>query len=105
VQRAIWPRIRAAVNLCFSCLRSIKLVIYLHRLWRRLKHSDEKQVLIFDRSWYGRVMIAQRLVDFDIILAKFWSHLNKEEQLGCLIARQETPYKTWRLTERKEGKE
>ena len=30
---------------------------YLWRFWRRLKSPDEKQVLIFDRSWYDRVMV------------------------------------------------
>ena len=30
---------------------------YLWRFWRRLKAPDEKQVLIFDRSWYGRVLV------------------------------------------------
>ena len=30
---------------------------YLWRFWNRLRPPDEKQILIFDRSWYGRVLV------------------------------------------------
>ncbi len=30
---------------------------YLWRFWRRIRPPSEKQVLIFDRSWYGRVLV------------------------------------------------
>lgn len=94
---------------------------YLWRFWRRLKPPDEKQVLIFDRSWYGRVMVERlegfcteeewkrayreinaferQLVDFGTILAKFWIHISKEEQLHRFQDRQEIPYKAWKLTD------
>jgi len=94
---------------------------YLWRFWRRLKSPDEKQVLIFDRSWYGRVMVERlegfcteeewkrayreineferQLVDFGTILVKFWIHISKEEQLQRFEARQEIPYKAWKLTD------
>jgi polyphosphate kinase 2 (PPK2 family) len=94
---------------------------YLYRFWRRLKPPDEKQVLIFDRSWYGRVMVERlegfctdeewkrafreineferQLVDFGTILAKFWIHISKEEQLARFQSRSETPYKAWKLTD------
>jgi polyphosphate kinase 2 (PPK2 family) len=94
---------------------------YLWRFWRRLKPPDEKQILIFDRSWYGRVMVERlegfcteeewkrayreineferQLVDFGTILAKFWIHISKEEQLRRFQMRQETPYKAWKLTD------
>jgi polyphosphate kinase 2 (PPK2 family) len=94
---------------------------YLYRFWRRLKPPDEKQILIFDRSWYGRVMVERlegfctedewkrayreineferQLVDFGTILAKFWIQISKEEQLCRFEARQETPYKAWKLTD------
>ncbi len=94
---------------------------YLYRFWRRLKPPDEKQILIFDRSWYGRVMVERlegfcteeewkrafreineferQLVDFGTILAKFWIHISKSEQLRRFQARQETPYKAWKLTD------
>jgi polyphosphate kinase 2 (PPK2 family) len=94
---------------------------YLYRFWRRLKPPDEKQILFFDRSWYGRVMVERlegfcteeewkrayreineferQLVDFGTILAKFWIHISKGEQLHRFQARQETPYKAWKLTD------
>ena len=94
---------------------------YLWRFWRRLKPPDEKQILIFDRSWYGRVMVERlegfctepewkrayreineferQLVDYGTIMAKFWIHISKEEQLSRFEGRQETPYKAWKLTD------
>lgn len=94
---------------------------YLWRFWRRLKPPDEKQVIIFDRSWYGRVMVERiegfcteaewkrayreineferQLVDFGMIVTKFWIHISPEEQLRRFEARRDTPYKAWKLTE------
>jgi AMP-polyphosphate phosphotransferase len=94
---------------------------YLWRFWRRLKPPDEKQILIFDRSWYGRVMVERiegfctesewkrayreineferQLVDFGTILVKFWIHISRQEQLGRFELRRETPYKAWKLTD------
>jgi polyphosphate kinase 2 (PPK2 family) len=94
---------------------------YLYRFWRRLKPPDEKQILIFDRSWYGRVMVERlegfcteeewkrayreineferQLVDFGTILVKFWIHISQGEQLSRFELRQETPYKAWKLTD------
>jgi polyphosphate kinase 2 (PPK2 family) len=94
---------------------------YLWRFWRRLKPPDEKQILIFDRSWYGRVMVERlegfcteeewkrayreineferQLVDFGTILVKFWIQISKDEQLRRFELRKETPYKAWKLTD------
>ncbi len=94
---------------------------YLYRFWRRLKPPDEKQILIFDRSWYGRVMVERlegfctdeewkrayreineferQIVDFGTILVKFWIHISQDEQLCRFEFRQETPYKAWKLTD------
>ena len=94
---------------------------YLWRFWRRLKPPDEKQILIFDRSWYGRVMVERlegfcteeewkrayreineferQLVDFGTILVKFWIQISKGEQLRRFELRKETPYKAWKLTD------
>ena len=94
---------------------------YLWRFWRRLKPPDEKQILIFDRTWYGRVMVERvegfcteeewkrayreineferQLADFGMILAKFWIHISPDEQLRRFEGRRDTPYKTWKLTE------
>ena len=94
---------------------------YLWRFWRRLRPPDEKQILIFDRSWYGRVMVERlegfcieeewkrayreineferQLVDFGMILAKFWIHISQNEQLRRFEDRRNTAYKAWKLTD------
>jgi polyphosphate kinase 2 (PPK2 family) len=92
---------------------------YLWRFWRRLPEAG--QIAIFDRTWYGRVMVERiegfcseeewrrayreineferQLVDFGMILVKFWLHIGQEEQLARFEQRQNTPYKAWKLTE------
>lgn len=94
---------------------------YLWRFWRRLKPPDEKQILIFDRSWYGRVLVERvegfctedewkrayreineferQLVDFGNIVVKFWIHISKDEQLRRFQEREHTAHKQWKLTE------
>jgi polyphosphate kinase 2 (PPK2 family) len=94
---------------------------YLCRFWRRLRPPDEKQILIFDRTWYGRVMVERiegfcteeewkrayreineferQLADYGMILAKFWIHISQEEQLRRFEARRGTAYKSWKLTD------
>ncbi len=91
---------------------------YLYRFWRRL--PDRGQIAIFDRSWYGRVMVERiegfcseaewkrayreinaferQLVDFGSIIFKFWMQISKDEQLRRFQERQDTPYKSWKLT-------
>jgi len=94
---------------------------YLWRFWRRLRPPDEKQILVFDRSWYGRVMVERiegfcteeewkrayreineferQLADHGIILAKFWIHISPDEQLRRFEVRRGTAYKSWKLTD------
>jgi len=94
---------------------------YLWRFWRRLRPPEDKQVLIFDRSWYGRVMVERiegfcieaewrrayreineferQLVDAGMIVCKFWIHISKEEQLRRFDGREHTPYRAWKLGE------
>ena len=94
---------------------------YLYRFWRRLRPPDEKQVLIFDRSWYGRVLVERiegfcteaewkrayreineferQLVDFGMIMVKFWLHISSEEQLRRFEEREQILYKQWKLTD------
>jgi polyphosphate kinase 2 (PPK2 family) len=94
---------------------------YLWRFWRRLIPPDEKQILIFDRSWYGRVLVERvegfaaetewkrayfeindferQLNDAGILIIKFWMHISKDEQLKRFETRRRTPYKAWKLTE------
>ena len=92
---------------------------YLQRFWRKLPQHG--QIGIFDRSWYGRVLVEriegfatknewQRayveinsfekiLTDEQYILLKFWIHIDKDEQLKRFYERQNDPYKQWKLTE------
>jgi polyphosphate kinase 2 (PPK2 family) len=94
---------------------------YMWRFWRRLRPPDEKQILIFDRTWYGRVMVERvegfctedewkrayreineferQLADYGMILAKFWIHISQYEQLRRFEARHSTAYKSWKLTD------
>lgn len=94
---------------------------YLWRFWRRLLPPQEKQILIFDRSWYGRVMVERiegfaakeewqrayrEINDFErqlheagILIGKFWFHISPEEQLRRFKAREHTAHKTWKLTD------
>jgi polyphosphate kinase 2 (PPK2 family) len=92
---------------------------YMYRFWRRLPETG--QIAIFDRSWYGRVMVERiegfcteedwkrayreinqferQLVDFGTILFKFWIHISKEEQLARFEARANDRLKQWKLTD------
>ena len=92
---------------------------YLYRFWRRL--PERGQIAIFDRSWYGRVLVERvegfapeeawqraykeinsferQVRDFGTILAKFWIHISREEQLRRFEERKGIGYKAWKLTE------
>jgi polyphosphate kinase 2 (PPK2 family) len=92
---------------------------YLYRFWRRLPARG--QIAIFDRSWYGRVLVERiegfarddewqrayaeineferQLVEFGTIVCKFWMHISPDEQLRRFEARQNVPYKAWKLTD------
>lgn len=92
---------------------------YLYRFWRRL--PERGQIAIFDRSWYGRVMVERiegfcsedawkrayreinaferQLVDYGTILLKFWVHIGKDEQLRRFEEREHIQYKSWKLTD------
>jgi polyphosphate:AMP phosphotransferase len=92
---------------------------YLWRFWRHLSRAG--RLTIFDRSWYGRVLVERvegfarerewkrayseindfedQLVRHGVVLAKFWIHITKEEQLQRFKQREDTVYKKWKLTE------
>jgi len=92
---------------------------YLWRFWRYL--SREGKVTVFDRSWYGRVLVErvegfcsedewrraydeindfeEQLVDHGIVLVKFWLHITQEEQLKRFNDRENIDYKRWKLTD------
>jgi polyphosphate kinase 2 (PPK2 family) len=91
---------------------------YLWRFWRRV--PERGQIAIFDRSWYGRVLVERvegfategewrrayreinsferNLRDFGTVLIKFWIHISREEQLRRFEERRATGYKSWKLT-------
>ena len=92
---------------------------YLWRFWKSLPKGGH--ITIFDRSWYGRVLVERveglataeewsrayneiseferELTDYGVVLVKFWIHISKEEQLRRFELRQQTPWKTWKITE------
>ena len=92
---------------------------YLYRFWRRL--PERGTMAIFDRSWYGRVLVERvegfakenewkrafkeinaferQLHDFDTVVVKFWLHISREEQLKRFEERQRIGYKAWKLTD------
>jgi len=92
---------------------------YLWRFWRHIPRKG--RVTIFDRSWYGRVLVERvegfcsendwmrayseindfeaQLVRNDIIVVKFWLAISKEEQLRRFEDRQKTGYKSFKITD------
>jgi len=92
---------------------------YLYRFWRRL--PERGQIAIFDRTWYGRVLVERvegfaaeaewkrayreinsferQLRDFGTIIVKFWVHISREEQLARFEQRKQIGYKSWKLTD------
>ena len=92
---------------------------YLWRFWTRLPRSGH--ISIFDRTWYGRVMVERlegfcsekdwkrayneineferQLTDWGAVLLKFWIHIDSETQLARFTDRQNTPEKQWKITE------
>ena len=92
---------------------------YLWRFWTRL--PKDGHIAIFDRSWYGRVMVErlegfcsendwrrayyemnefeQELANWGAIVLKFWVHIDKDTQLARFTDRQNTPSKQWKITD------
>lgn len=92
---------------------------YLYRFWHRL--PEQGQIAIFDRSWYGRVLVERlegfcsedawkrayseinqferQLTDFGTVVLKFWLHISKDEQLRRFREREKTNYKSWKITD------
>ncbi|MBI2832908.1 MAG: polyphosphate:AMP phosphotransferase [Acidobacteria bacterium] len=91
---------------------------YLWRFWRHLSRAG--RVTIFDRSWYGRVLVErverfaspaewlrayaeinqfeEQLVEHGIVLVKYWLHITKDEQLRRFKERERIAFKRWKLT-------
>jgi len=92
---------------------------YLWRFWRHIPRAG--LVTIYDRSWYGRVLVErvegfarqdewmrayleindfeQQLVEHGTVLAKFWLHISKGEQLKRFKERQRVAYKQHKITD------
>ena len=92
---------------------------YLWRFWRRLPRAGH--MTIFDRSWYGRVLVErvegfarpdewmrayaeindfeEHLAEHGVALLKFWLHIDPDEQLRRFKARENTPFKHYKITE------
>lgn len=92
---------------------------YLWRFWRHLPRAG--RMVIFDRSWYGRVLVErvegfadeaawkrayseindfeEQLTDHGMMVAKYWIHIDKDEQLRRFKAREATPHKRWKITD------
>ena len=92
---------------------------YLWRFWTRLPRTGH--FCIFDRTWYGRVMVERlegfcseddwkrayneineferQLTDWGAVVLKFWIHIDQDTQLERFNDRQNTPEKQWKLTE------
>jgi polyphosphate:AMP phosphotransferase len=91
---------------------------YLWRFWRRVPAAGH--ATIFDRSWYGRVLVERveslaseaewrrayleildfeaQLTDAGILVQKFFLHIDPDEQAKRFQARENTPYKKYKIT-------
>ncbi len=92
---------------------------YLWRFWRHVPPLG--RFTIFDRTWYGRVLVErvekliepddwlrayseindfeENLVRFGIVLVKFWLAIDKDTQYERFKARENTPYKRFKITD------
>lgn len=95
-----------------------KSLHYLQRFWERL--PEHGQIVVFDRSWYGRVLVERveayatpaewrraynEIKDFERMLledntrlAKIFLHITPEEQMRRFRARLTDPLKRWKLS-------
>ncbi len=91
---------------------------WLWRFWMNIPRHG--QIAIFDRSWYGRVLVERvngltpmaqwiaayeeingferTLADDGTIFLKFWLHISKEEQLSRFMQLASEPENAWRVT-------
>ena len=92
---------------------------YLWRFWRHIPGHGE--AVIFDRSWYGRVLVERvehfcsdadwmrayheindfeaQLADSGAIVIKYWMAVTLQEQLRRFKEREKTPHKRFKITE------
>jgi len=92
---------------------------YLWRFWRNVPRKGH--VTIFDRTWYGRVLVERvegfcseadwlrayseindfehELADAGVMVVKFWLQISQQEQLKRFKAREQIPFKRFKITE------
>ena len=92
---------------------------YLWRFWTRLPKTGH--ICIFDRTWYGRVMVERieglcsenewrrayheineferMLTEWGAVVLKFWLHIDQDVQLERFTLRENTPEKQWKITD------
>ncbi len=92
---------------------------YLWRFWNKVPKAGH--VAIFDRTWYGRVMVERiegfcsendwkrayqeinemeaHMANSGAVVLKFWLHIDKDEQERRFKERMEIPEKQWKITD------
>ncbi len=92
---------------------------YLWRFWEKVPKAGH--LAIFDRTWYGRVMVERiegfcseadwkrayaeinqmeaSWVEAGCVVLKFWLHIDKDEQERRFTERMNTPEKQWKITD------
>jgi len=92
---------------------------YLWRFWTKL--PPQGQIAIFDRSWYGRLLVERvekfcteeewkrayreineferQLADDGTIIIKLFLQVTKDEQLSRFKRREADPYKHWKISD------
>ncbi|MBP3543286.1 MAG: polyphosphate:AMP phosphotransferase [Lachnospiraceae bacterium] len=92
---------------------------YLWRFWNNMPKAGH--IAIFDRTWYGRVMVEriegfctteewkrayqeinemeEHLTSSGCVVLKFWLHIDKDEQEKRFKERMENPAKQWKITD------
>jgi polyphosphate kinase 2 (PPK2 family) len=92
---------------------------YLWRFWRHVPRAGS--VTIYDRSWYGRVLVErvegfapedvwrrayseinefeEQMTEANIVICKFWLHIDKDEQERRFKEREKIAHKKHKLTE------
>jgi len=92
---------------------------YLWRFWRQIPARGK--FTVFDRSWYGRVLVErvegfcsptdwmrayseindfeEQLTDAGIVVVKFWLAIDEKTQLERFEAREQIPFKRFKITD------
>ena len=92
---------------------------YLWRFWNSVPKAGH--IAIFDRTWYGRVMVERiegfcteaewkrayqeinemesHMANAGAVVLKFWLHIDKDEQERRFKERQANPSKQWKITD------